>query len=204
MARLNRFTQLLFGSSATSNQIAQFGSLAAGTPARYSGSTITPAIIQNLSNYLQGWYGATIGPNSPAIEDMNALCYLYAFQLAYIMQLGMPEWDTDTTYYTGSLAQAGDGVSYVSLTDNNTNNQVTDSTKWFPPIQSAVRVRNSIPFTAGMTCPTGQTVVVANCTITSGQTVTAPSNSNFMCLGSLAVTGTGVIEATGTGVIQVI
>jgi hypothetical protein len=129
MGKLARYTQLLFGSSASNNQISEFGSLAAGSPQRYSGSTITPAIIQTLTNYVQGWFAAAIGPNSPAIEDMNALCYLYAYQLAYLMQEGIAEYDSGTTYYTGSLCSSA-GEIYVSLVDNNLNTALISGAHW--------------------------------------------------------------------------
>ncbi len=61
---------------------------------------------------------------------MNALCFLFARQLAYIFQAGVAEWNTSTVYYIGSLASDGLGVLYVSLTDTNTGNALTDSTKW--------------------------------------------------------------------------
>lgn len=130
MARLSRYTQQIFGSSAGANQMAEYGSYAAGSPVTYSGSTITPAIVQTLSNYLTGWFGAIVGANSPAIEDMNALCYLYAYQIAYLMQLGVAEWDSGTTYYAGSICQDGNGNLFVSLTNSNTNNALTNSTYW--------------------------------------------------------------------------
>lgn len=105
MTKITRQTQKIFGSNAGFDQIAQFGSLQAGTP------TFTTSIptIQALSEYLTGWYGAVIGQNSPAIEDMNALCYLYAYQLAYLFQAGVAEWDAGTTYYAGSLVN---NISY--------------------------------------------------------------------------------------------
>jgi hypothetical protein len=130
MARLTRYTQKLFGSSAGSNEMAEFGSLAAGTPARYTGATITPDIIQTLSNYLVGWLGAVIGENSPAIEDMNSLCYLFSYQLSYLLQLGVPEWIATTTYYIGSIASDGAGNLYSSLTNANLNNALSDATNW--------------------------------------------------------------------------
>jgi hypothetical protein len=130
MSRLSRYTQQIFGSGAGSNQIAEFGSLAAASPATYSGTTITPTIVQSLSNYLSGWFGAVIGGNSPAIEDMNAICYLYAYQLAYVMQLGIAEWDAGTTYYVGSIAQDGTGNIYASLTNSNTNNALSSTANW--------------------------------------------------------------------------
>jgi hypothetical protein len=109
--------------------MAEFGSYAASAPATYSGSTITPAIIQTLSNYLSGWFGAVVGANSPAIEDMNALCYLFAYQLTYLMQVGVAEWDSGTTYFKGDIVNSG-GVLYVSITDNNLNNAVTVAANW--------------------------------------------------------------------------
>lgn len=120
MSRLTRYTQKLFGNSASSNQIAEFGSLANGSPSRYSGTTITPSIIQALSTYSQGWFSAVLGQSSPAIEDMNALCYLFAYQLSYLMQAGVAEWDSGTTYFTNDMVNYL-GTIYVSKIDSNLN-----------------------------------------------------------------------------------
>lgn len=129
MAKLTRFTQKLFGSTAGTNTMSQFGGLAAGypvVPTRYSGSTITPTLVQALANYLTGWTGAVIGGNSPAIEDMNSVCYLFAYQLAYLMQEGIAEYDASTTYYISSFCQSG-GIVYQSLVDTNTGNTPASS-----------------------------------------------------------------------------
>lgn len=132
MARLARYTQQIFGSSAGANQMAKFGSLAAAAPATFSGATITPTLVQTLSNYLTGWFGAVIGANSPAIEDMNAICYLYAYQLTYLMQMGIAEYDAGTIYFKGCLVNDATGVLYVSLTDSNTGNALSSTTNWAP------------------------------------------------------------------------
>lgn len=126
MAKLLRKNQKVFGSSAGLNQIGEFGSLAAGSPA----FTTDPETVQALANYLTGWFGAVIGGNSPAIEDMNALCFLFAYQLSYLMQTGVPEWNASTTYFIGSLVNDGSGALYYSLTNNNTNNALTSSSNW--------------------------------------------------------------------------
>jgi hypothetical protein len=110
--------------------MAEFGSLAASAPLTYSGTTITPAIVQTLSNYLSGWFSAIVGANSPAIEDMNAICYLFAYQLSYLMGLGVAEWDAGTTYYAGSICQDGNGNLFVSLTNTNLNNALTSAANW--------------------------------------------------------------------------
>lgn len=141
MAKIARKTQLVFGSQAGANQIGVFGSFAAGTPA-YS---TDPAVLQSLSNYLAGWFSGVAGDNSPAIEDMNALCYLFAYQLAYHMQSGIPEWDAGTTYYQGSLAldPGGSGTIYYSLSNTNTGNVLSNRTYW--GVQS---VPTGVPITA--------------------------------------------------------
>jgi hypothetical protein len=97
--KLSRITQYIFGGSAGTAQIAQFGSLAAGSPQ----FTTNLATIQALSEYLGGWFAGVISGNSPAIEDMNALFYLTTSQLAYLFQEGIPEYDSLTTYYQYSV-----------------------------------------------------------------------------------------------------
>lgn len=126
MAKLNRVLQKIFGSTSGANQIAQFGSYQAGTPT----FSTDPSVIQSLSNYLTGWFAAVNGSYSPAIEDMNALHYLFSYQLAYLMQAGISEWDATTTYYIGSLVNDGTGRVYSSLIDTNLNQPVTDTSKW--------------------------------------------------------------------------
>lgn len=158
MARFPRYTQKTFGTTAGSNQMAEFGSLSAGSPARFSGSTITPALVQALAPYTAGWFSAVIGQNSPAIEDMNALCYLFGYQLAYLMQSGLPEWDSGTTYYTNNIVNLS-GVIYTSRTDNNLNNNPSSS-----PSNWALTIRQSF------IKPTVQMF------LTGSGTYTAPSN----------------------------
>lgn len=126
MAKITRETQKIFGASAGANQIAQFGSLAAGAAA----FSTDPETIQALTEYDEGWFSGVLGGNSPAIEDMNALCYLFAYQLAYLLQTGVAEWDDGTTYFIGSLVNDGTGNIYASLTDDNLNNAVTNTTNW--------------------------------------------------------------------------
>lgn len=126
MAKLTPVSQQLFGSGAGPDQIAQFGSLFAGAAA----FTTDPAVMQSLSNWLTGWFGAAIGGNAPAIEDINSVCTVFAYQLASILQDGMPVWKADTTYYIGSLVNDGTGAIYVSKTDGNLNHATSDATFW--------------------------------------------------------------------------
>lgn len=103
MAKLTRVFQKLFGSTSGSTQIGIFGSLAAGSP-QFAGTN--PAAVQTLANFEGGWPAAVVGGNSPALEDLNALCFLYAYQLSYLFQQGIPEYDDSTTYFYGSVLQS--------------------------------------------------------------------------------------------------
>lgn len=127
MVRKARKTQLQFGSTAGSQEISEFGSLAAGTP-EYS---TNPADIQSRSQFLAGWVAAAIG-SSPAIEDENALHYLWSYQLQYVLEVGIPEWDANTTYYVGDVVSSGDqyGFIYVSIADSQSNHAVTNTSYW--------------------------------------------------------------------------
>ena len=125
MAKIIRKVQKIFGSAAGPSQRGVFGSKAAGSPA----FSTDPETIQSLSNYLGGWFTAVIGGNAPCIEDMNALQFLNSYQLAYLMQAGVPEWEAGTSYYIGSLVNDS-GTLYRSLVDDNLGNAVSDTSKW--------------------------------------------------------------------------
>lgn len=126
MARLPRVTQKIFASTSGANQVAQIGSLFAGTP----NFTTDIAVAQALVNFTEGLFNICIGNNSPAIEDVNGIFLVLTQQLAYLMQAGVPEWDTGTTYYIGSVAQDGSGNQFVSLTNGNVGNALSDTTNW--------------------------------------------------------------------------
>ncbi len=123
MPKLARKSAKLFAENATATAggIAQFGSLAAGTP-NYSKD---PDVIQGLSQYADGWSAAVLGTKSPALEDRNALDYLLSYQQAYIMQHGVPEWISTETYYEHSYVVDSNGELRVSTIDNNIGHDPT-------------------------------------------------------------------------------
>lgn len=125
MSDLSRKTAVVFGTSAGFHEISEFGSLAASAPA-YS---TDPATIQSLSQWVDGWFSAVLGDNSPAIEDMNAFCFVIAYQIAYILQKGVGVWDSGTTYYHYGMVKQN-GKLFISLVDSNLNNPIADKTKW--------------------------------------------------------------------------
>lgn len=208
MSRLAKYTQKLFGSSAGTNTMSQFGSLFASypsVPTRYSGATITPALVQALSNYLTGWTGAAIGGNSPAIEDMNALCFLFSYQIAYTFQAGIPEWDSSTTYYVGSFASDGAGNLYTSLVDNNTNHALTDQTKWIQTLNGTAPTGQRFLSTGSTTgyyfiCSSGSATAGATYT-NNGHTYTViytvSGGTRFFMSGALAPTSSGTLTKSG-------
>lgn len=173
MAKITRATQKLFGSTANAGRLSKYGSLAAGSPVTYSGSTVTPANIQALSNFLQGLDGGVIGNNSPAIQDQNSLFYLAFYQLAYLLQQGIPEYDASTTYYTNSFCQVS-GTVYVSLIDNNTGNTPASSPSdwqlYLSNLTGSMFANN--PNFPGKSVQAGsQNVVVSNTNTTNGLAV---------------------------------
>lgn len=129
MAAIPRKLQKIFGISLVpTGNVAVFGSLQAGAPA-YSND---PDAIQSLAGFLSGLNGAVVGNRSPAIEDLNGLFLLFAQQIAYCLQSGVPEWDVGETYFVGGFVRVA-GVLYRSLTnDNLANDPTTDTNNWQP------------------------------------------------------------------------
>lgn len=127
MAKLTRQQQQIFAGQAPSDMIAAFGTTQTGKPV-YS----TDLSTLQTTNYQQGWQDAVIADKAPFLEEMNGVMYGTTYQLAYLMQQGIPEWDAGTTYYTNSRAMGSDGNIYTSLVDENTGNNPTtdDGTHW--------------------------------------------------------------------------
>ena len=127
MPAIDRKTQQIFGSSLTpSGNVAVWGSLAAASPA-YSAD---PATIQS-ARWLNGFNDALVGNRSPALEDLNGLMLVITQQLAYLLQSGVPEWDAGTTYFTNQFVRSGANL-YLSVTDNNLGNALSNTTYWTP------------------------------------------------------------------------
>lgn len=187
MAKIVRKTQKIFGSNAGLNQIAQFGSLAAAAPT----FTTDPDTIQALANYLEGWFSGIIGSNSPAIEDMNALFYLMAYQIAYGMQSGVPEYDASTTYYIGSIVNNGLGKLYVSTTDNNINNPLTSVSNW-ARFEGMTQNENA----ENLVVPNGYTYSQPTWIIPVGATWTIDAGGYLSSFGPNIVLGTLIINGT--------
>lgn len=126
MPQIPRKTAKIFGGSlSASNNVAKFGSLAVGSPA----FSLDLDDIQT-AEWLLGWAAAVVGNNSPALEDFNGVFLALTQQIAYALQSGVPEYDAGTTYFEFGICRK-DGVTYVSLVDDNVGNDpATPSASW--------------------------------------------------------------------------
>ncbi len=130
MAKLPRVTAKVFASNAADTDIGQFGSALTGSKV----TTSNISEIQALPAYETGWRGAVISNRDfPTLQEMNGLQKTFSQQIAYILQEGVPEYDTGTTYYKGGWCKGleDEVISlYESLVDDNLGNPLTDETKW--------------------------------------------------------------------------
>lgn len=127
MPKITRKTQQIFASSAGSRQLTAFGTAKNDDPT----FSTDPDIIQNNA-YNYGWEAAVTADYAPYEEDTNALLYLITRQLAYLYQMGTPEYDEETTYYRGSIVLSPDGSGswFKSIADENLANPLTDGRYW--------------------------------------------------------------------------
>lgn len=126
MANLVRKYQKVFASGAANN--GQFGSLQAATKV----TSIDPEVIQALAAYESGWNDAIVsGKQLPSLEEFQGLQYKTDYQLAYLLNKGVPEWDDLSEYYIGDIQREVGGTQiYKSITDNNIGNVLTDIVNW--------------------------------------------------------------------------
>lgn len=169
MAKLTRQAQQIFAGQAPSDMIAAFGSTQTGTPV-YS----TDLSTLQTTNYQQGWQDAIIADKAPFLEEMNGVQYGLSYQIAYALQMGIPEWLSTQVYYTGSRCIASDYNVYKSLTDDNTGNNpvVDDGTNWVIDFPEEANVLNYIT-----NCITSAPNGVPSY---SGTTVTVQEGTNYL------------------------
>ena len=72
------------------------------------------------ADYRLGWEIVTPS-EAPTKEDFNGLGFTLGQLLAYLHQVGVPEWQTDQEFHTDSFTNRN-GILYVSKTDTNTGN----------------------------------------------------------------------------------
>lgn len=158
MENLKRVTAKIFASNANleTEDIGQFGSALAGN------KLVTDDVetIQALPAFEQGWRGAVLSTrNYPPLPEMAGLQKVLSYQEAYLLQKGIPEWDSETTYYSNTSFCQVDGTIYKSLTDDNIgNNPTSDTTNWKEWGGGGGSI--ATPDTAGIVQPDNETTFV--------------------------------------------
>lgn len=117
MSKILRKTAKIFGASLP----AAPGGLSVWASTAQGGSTYStdPNVLQ--STYWETGYVDELSGGLPVLEDMNTLGYVTTYQLAYLLQQGIPEYDAATTYFINSFCSYNGGL-YISLSDNNLGN----------------------------------------------------------------------------------
>lgn len=130
MAKLARVLGKVFAGSAPLDEIGQFGSALAGNPT----NTQDVATIQSLPAYSEGWgKGVISSRNYPPIEEVNGVLKTISYQTCYLLQEGIPEYDSNTEYSNTSIVKSISGTRlnfYVSLQNNNIGHPLSDTTYW--------------------------------------------------------------------------
>lgn len=178
--------------------------------------------LQELTAFDNGWEDAVLvnsagQPTLPPLPEMQTLDYIETYQLAYLFQEGVPEYNADTTYFTNSIVKAaGTYQLFGSLTNNNTGNATSDPVNWkllvdlaaAASTNSLVSVINEMPLfadTAGRILKRSAfTGIIKN---TSGVASVATSGTDYSAgtsglatgiLKSTTSTGNLTIAAAGT------
>ena len=129
MAVLLRQTQKVFAGNANASQIAVMGTMKTGTPV-YNTSLAT---LQS-AEYELGWDSAILNDKAPYLEEMNGVQYGFSYQIAYLLQEGIPEYDVNTNYSKTSIVKTVEDnnlVLYHSLIDDNQGVvDITNSADW--------------------------------------------------------------------------
>lgn len=145
MSKIERKSFKIFGETASEENIGQFGSAIAGTKL----NTGDIEEIQALPAWSKGWEGATVGENRyPAMQERTGVDKVFSYQIAYMLQQGIPEWGETTNYAVGSVVKnIKDGIVslYVSLTNENIGNAVIDTTHWQIMGQANIDLSNLSP-----------------------------------------------------------
>lgn len=125
MAALPRVLQKIFGSSGNNGVV---GSAQASAPTISSNI----ATLQSLPAFATGLTAVVeSGKKLPPLEEIQALFNICTTQLAYILERGLIEYDSLTTYYIKDVVrEAGTTKMYSSVTNSNIGNALSDGTNW--------------------------------------------------------------------------
>lgn len=128
MPKINRFNgnYRAFASNAENAKRTLFGTTTTGVD----------GLTENMnSDYFIGWEIVTRS-DYPTLQDFNAAFFTSSQTLAYLHQMGVPEWNGNQEYYDGSYAtDPNNGEMYRCKTNNHNSNTPprNDSTNWTRP-----------------------------------------------------------------------
>ena len=166
MANLTRYLQKIFAKN--SNQIGVFGT-------GVNKETSTNVETLQSAKYEGGWSQAIVtNKNYPVYQEMDGVMYGMTYQLAYLLQKGIPEWLATETYYQNDYCKVN-GIIFKSNIDNNTNH-------------------NPSSYDGTWSVFTGNNTQITNCTIEIPQNITYTLSSGALTLPQ----GTVVIVPYGT------
>lgn len=185
MAKLDRKTQKLFAENSPNDQVTTFGSPTLDNPV----FSKDPAQIQT-AEYSNGFFPTILdGAIRPYAEDMNGLFYLISYQLKYIFEQGLSEYDANTTYYINSLVKQGTEI-YLSIADNNKGNNPSSSVGywiWFAGLNDP----NALPV-GTIQDYAGETLTNARWMFCRGQTISRTDYAKlFSVIGTRYGSGDG-------------
>lgn len=130
MTKYSRITGKVFGATADATladpEIGQFGSALAG---EYTGKADV-ATIQSKSAWDKGFIGCvTPTTQFPPLPEMTGFGKVLSHQICYLLQQGIAEWDSGTTYYIGNWVSYNSSI-YVAKSDGFSNQLPTNTTYW--------------------------------------------------------------------------
>lgn len=177
MTTLTRVTGKVFGGSAPLDEIGQFGSAKLGTKL----NTQDVATIQALDAYSNGWGSAIISSrNFPPIEEVTGALKTISYQACYLLQEGIPTYDINTEYSATSIVKNVSGnelILYVSKTDNNIGNALTDTAYWSRVIFSGTSPIGAPQFTLNFNA-----TLPDNCIWLEGAAVSRTTYNNLFAI----------------------
>lgn len=194
MAGIARTTQAIFSTTGLT-PTAGFGAAANGTTTTEAGSSNTPANIQTGTSgaWAGGWNSATLGSSKfPAEEDLNAVLNVITSQLAYVLERGVPEYDTGTTYNSYDVVRnSGSYDLFGSKTDANTGNALpaapASNSSWLYLGNLAALAATNL-FTGGTTTGSANAQVLASLSPATGFSL---SNNGATIAFTVGYTNTG-------------
>ena len=178
MANLTRYLQKIFAEN--SNQIGVFGT-------GVNKETSTNVETLQSAAYASGWSSAIItNKNYPIWQERDGVDYGFSYQLAYLLQKGIPDWIATETYYTNDYCKLGSDI-YYSLQDNNIGQNPAGTTGYWKLASGADTDLSNLT-TAGNARLQYAPFSINNGTVTNGENKTLSYSGSTLTCGDCTIT----------------